>query len=471
MTPYQPAVTVHLKHQSKFIIGILLVCAGVGLPSILDINDFGVAASLHTALHEADNSFLLVSALQLALLNALRCFPHYLGAFFVGESVVLYRHGQAKRWPGALLAVGLIVAVYGMIWRIHGIHYDFGVPALSLVTLQVVLWAANYAYVPIIRKIVMQIGFITAFQFLDIMPALSKLPFGRGETSQSIKLAALVLSCEDLLNGMCLLFFVLFLLMGLMMLLSLREENHLHEIAALKEEQERIKLQAALQEQENRTYQEMQHLVHDLKSPLTSIQNLVGVMQFGCITTGQEAEREYLSIIEQLVDNMSRMISEILYEDTKSLLSTSDVMTMVLAQVSVLPYAELVTVDNQVPDRLIRVNRIRFARAVVNLLNNAYNALPPTGGHITVTLSAAQVRGASLICLNIEDNGCGIPPETLGKVWNRGYSSHGSHGLGLSYVRSVVNASDGTIRLESQLEYGTKVSIRLPEGGLAEDGT
>jgi signal transduction histidine kinase len=359
--------------------------------------------------------------------------------------------------------------VYRCIDIVHHIHYDFGVPALILVTLQVVLWSINYTYISPVKKVTMQMCFITAFQFLDVMPALNSLPFGRGETSQFVKQAAAVLDMEQLLNGMCLLFFTLFLLMSLMLLFTLRDENHLRQIAALKEQSEEIKTIALIQEQENRTYQEMQHLVHDLKSPLTAIQNLVGVMQYCCASPEQKKEREYLVAMENLVSNMSQMISEILYQDSQTLLTTATLLGVVRSQVSVSSYAQQVIVENQAPDSQIRVNRIRMARAIINLLNNAYNALPEGKGTIHLTISRNRVQDVPVVRLEVADDGKGIPAGTLPFIWKRGYSSHGSHGLGLAYVKSVVESSDGRVSIASQEETGTVVTIDLPEGGGTEN--
>lgn len=463
------AVTFEITDRKKFCIGMLLVFSGIWLPALLTVFNFKVIESLIKSLHMKDNSYLLVAALRLAGLNAIRCFPHYIGAFFVGEAVRISLRGKSHRWLSALLVAGLIVCVYRCIDIVHHIHYDFGVPALILVTLQVVLWSINYTYISPIKKMAMQMCFITAFQFLDVMPALNSLPFGRGETSQFVKQAAAVLDMKQLLNGMCLLFFTLFLLMGLMLLLTLRDENHLRQIAALKEQSEEIKTTALVQEQENRSYQEMQHLVHDLKSPLTAIQNLVGVMQYCCAGPGQEKEREYLTAMENLVSNMSQMISEILYQDSQTLLTTAALLSVVRSQVSVSPYAQQVVVENQAPDAQIRVNRIRMARAIINLLNNAYNALPEGKGTIHLTISRDRVQDMPVVRLEVADDGKGIPAEALPFIWKRGYSSHGSHGLGLIYVKSIVESSDGRVSIASQEEAGTVVTIDLPEGGGAEN--
>ena len=62
----------------------------------------------------------------------------------------------------------------------------------------------------------------------------------------------------------------------------------------------------------------MKYLVHDLKSPLTTTQSLVGILKMQCEVDGRNREIEYLSRIESQMDRMSSMISEILYDNRRS---------------------------------------------------------------------------------------------------------------------------------------------------------
>ena len=65
---------------------------------------------------------------------------------------------------------------------------------------------------------------------------------------------------------------------AVLLFILLRDENYLREIDALKEQNSAIQAKSHLNEMRTRTYQEIQHLVHDLKSPLTVVQTLVGAV-------------------------------------------------------------------------------------------------------------------------------------------------------------------------------------------------
>ena len=63
----------------------------------------------------------------------------------------------------------------------------------------------------------------------------------------------------------------------------------------------------------------------------------------------------------------------------------------------------------------------------------------------------------------MEDNGAGIDKERLHSVWDRGISGRQSSGLGLAFVRNVVEKMGGEIRVSSTPGQGTRISLELPE--------
>lgn len=451
---------------AKLIAGGVLILLGVLAPLLFNIQNFHITQTLRRGLYNWDRADIMLAALSLVLLNTVRALPHYLGAFFIADSFQAEFRGKKQGWINVAVVVGLIVAVYQIIGLVHNIHYDFGAPAMLLVTLQVLLWKVNYSYVSIIKKVPMMASFILAFQFLDVIPALTDLPFGRGETSHDIKMIASIVGCTDLLNGMAGALFLAMLLIGVLFFLILRDENHLWQISELKEQNEHIRMEALMRERDNRATRELQHLVHDLKSPLTAIQALAGALQYKCSAPEQTMEREYLARIEASVEHMSNMISEILYEDRRYLFTTYDLLGIVLAQISPTEYAGAVSVDNRTPDTKVRVNSLRFARAVINLVENAYHARREEEP-IRIHLQAELIRRTpeeEAVCITITDNARGIPREELDRVWERGFSKRGSSGLGMSFVRDVVEQSEGEITIESQYNQGTRVTIILPKG-------
>ena len=103
-----------------------------------------------------------------------------------------------------------------------------------------------------------------------------------------------------------------------------------------------------------------------------------------------------------------------------------------------------------------------FERAVGNLLDNALRFTPKHGSiHIALSENDGQFE------LAVGDNGCGIAPEHLPRVFDRFYradSSRGSDGagLGLALVKSIVDLHGGSAKIESEIGRGTTVTLSFP---------
>ena len=101
----------------------------------------------------------------------------------------------------------------------------------------------------------------------------------------------------------------------------------------------------------------------------------------------------------------------------------------------------------------------QFQQVFYNLLRNAYQALPASGGHIAIRSRANDFE----YVISIEDNGIGISPEHMGAIFEpyRTTKSSGS-GLGLLIVRRIIREHGGEIAIESREGQGTRVIIHLP---------
>ena len=101
-----------------------------------------------------------------------------------------------------------------------------------------------------------------------------------------------------------------------------------------------------------------------------------------------------------------------------------------------------------------------MGRAVVNVLTNAIQSIDCDGGEVRVL---AEAQGQDL-AIGVADNGRGIAPERMGRLFERfgTFGKEGGTGLGLSYCKQVVDAHGGTIDVQSAPGQGTNVLIRLP---------
>jgi signal transduction histidine kinase len=116
-----------------------------------------------------------------------------------------------------------------------------------------------------------------------------------------------------------------------------------------------------------------------------------------------------------------------------------------------------------------------LTRVLVNLVKNAAEAMP-AGGRIQIALRERPLEAgaASWLALTMEDNGPGIPAETLEKIFDSGYTTSAmtatanggwaaSHrGLGLSITRSIIEAAGGRIHAVNRSPAGAHFEIELP---------
>jgi signal transduction histidine kinase len=115
-------------------------------------------------------------------------------------------------------------------------------------------------------------------------------------------------------------------------------------------------------------------------------------------------------------------------------------------------------------DLTVAVDRNRLRQVLANLLDNAVKYTPP-GGRIEL----AAARGAGEAVVAVTDTGIGIPADELPRIWERLYRGDKSRserglGLGLSFVRAIVEAHGGTVGVRSAPGEGSTFELRLPAG-------
>jgi signal transduction histidine kinase len=111
----------------------------------------------------------------------------------------------------------------------------------------------------------------------------------------------------------------------------------------------------------------------------------------------------------------------------------------------------------------------RLSQAVINLLNNALK-FTPAGGRVEVAVRGGPEESE----IRVADNGIGIGPEDLPRVFERFYRADssrsratGGSGIGLSIAKAIVEAHGGTITAASRPGRGSEFRIRLPAGPAA----
>jgi two-component system phosphate regulon sensor histidine kinase PhoR len=214
---------------------------------------------------------------------------------------------------------------------------------------------------------------------------------------------------------------------------------------------------------------------HELRTPLTSINGFAELL--AADDQLPEQTREFVTIIANESQRLSRMINTFLavtklqrkdkQEVLKIPLRLDEVVRETIATLQPVAKKRRIRLVEQPTERLppVAADKSMITQAVKNLVSNAIKYSPE---RTTVTLSTALE--AEAVRLSVEDRGYGIPTEAKDKVWEKFYrvvregqeKDEESTGLGLSFVREVVEQHGGTVGLESEVGRGSKFSFTLP---------
>jgi signal transduction histidine kinase len=213
---------------------------------------------------------------------------------------------------------------------------------------------------------------------------------------------------------------------------------------------------------------------HEFKSPLTSIRQLAEMLHSGRVPS-EERRREYydvlleqserLSLLTENILNLARIEEgrkEFVFEKTDIAAGLREIVLSIQDRVR----HEGFSIELEIKKDLatIQADRIALAQAVTNLIDNAVKY---SGGSRRVVVSASREGGFLVIA--VKDFGIGIKKEDLDRVFERFFRGgdeltrtvKGS-GLGLTLVKEIVEAHDGTVYAESEPGMGSTFFIRLP---------
>ena len=436
-------------------IGVLFV--GILLPLFLDDSMFRVSHMLRRACIEHSFYYVIKAFLRLILMNSLRTTTVYLGSFVIGKAFQLSFRGRDLVFLKIPFMVGINYLAFQLIRVVTGVRYAFGAPALLICLLLTVIQELKWFKTNLSSEVTIIAILFIITQILNVFTPLNRVFFGGGELSSDLRNVALLLGFQRELNMLsatllflvALLFFLLlFTFRSHAIIQQRREEEYLMKEEMAKRKMETLQL---------RTYSEIQNVVHDLKTPLTTI---IGLSSLSEMQTEDEAIREYQERILRSSEQMNGMIGEILHEETVRLVSIQGLAKQMSSFVSVNEsLASLIRYDIRCGSAQIKVNQIRFVRALINLIDNAYEACRDR--EKPDILFKAEEKDGDKVQLSVEDNGCGIPENVLHDIWTPGFSLKNSSGLGLVFVKSIVEHYGGTIRIESRENEGTRVIIQI----------
>ncbi len=231
----------------------------------------------------------------------------------------------------------------------------------------------------------------------------------------------------------------------------------------------------ALAASEQRRRDLLANLAHELRTPLATIDGYLEGVADGVMTADEQTIlvlQTETARLRWLVDDLNAVSrAEARQLDLHLVRCQPDKLLTAAAQAAQAAYtAKDVTLATRIDPHLPQVaaDPDRIGEVLANLLANALRHTPP-GGRVEV--AATTIPGGHLQ-ISVTDNGEGIPPQLLERIFERFYRvdparTHtpemGGSGIGLTITRAIVHAHGGTIRAHSQGPgHGARLVITLP---------
>jgi len=202
---------------------------------------------------------------------------------------------------------------------------------------------------------------------------------------------------------------------------------------------------------------------HELRNPLGVMNNAVYFLQT-VLAEADETTREYLNIIKNEIADADRIVSDLLdavrtMEPQPVAVDVRELIGQTLRRY-LLPSTMTVTLE--IPETLppVWVDAEQMQQVFRNLISNGVEAMAEGG---TLAISALENRQEDTVTVHVRDNGSGMTPEVLAKIFQPLFTTKARGiGLGLVVVKNLTRANRGTIMVQSEVGQGTTFTVTLP---------
>jgi len=217
------------------------------------------------------------------------------------------------------------------------------------------------------------------------------------------------------------------------------------------------------------------NMTHEFKTPISTISLACQALKDQDVAKSEAIYDTYIGVIGEENNRLGAMAEKILQsavleksqlELNKEWLDIHEVITDVVNKIGIQVQIKdgKITTDFKAEPSQIHADRVHITNVFSNLLDNA-NKYTPQKPKIKVSTENVKTG----IMISIEDNGIGISKKNQNKIFDKLYRvpmgdlhDFKGFGLGLSYVKAIVEYHKGSVRLESELKKGTKFDVFLP---------
>ena len=203
-------------------------------------------------------------------------------------------------------------------------------------------------------------------------------------------------------------------------------------------------------------------IVHEIRNPLTAIKLTNELMQeaFDKEELDRMVIQSYLMIVAQNIERIETHLKEALtYKGRKAVLERVNVCECIekaISQAQDRIYLGGITLHNNCNgDRWVRGNKEKLITAFLNLIINSVEAIKSGKGKIWISVYETN----NTVRITFKDNGVGMEPGIVAKIFDPYFSTKNGMGIGLFNVKEIMNLHNAHIVADSLPDVGTSISI------------
>lgn len=203
-------------------------------------------------------------------------------------------------------------------------------------------------------------------------------------------------------------------------------------------------------------------VAHEIQNPMTVISGFVQMMN----EDKSSPYSDYTPIMQEEVERIGLILEEFLVLSRPQIDTSTEInIGMILTEVLTFFQYEFrqrnitLFLSTTPPDTYIFGNKNQIKQIFINIIKNAIEAID-TDGEITLEICEDEHK---YIYICIKDNGCGIPPHLLEKIFEPFYTTKtNGTGLGMMIINKIVQDHGGKIKIRSKVNVGTEILIYFP---------
>lgn len=217
------------------------------------------------------------------------------------------------------------------------------------------------------------------------------------------------------------------------------------------------------------------NMTHELKTPISTISLACEVLNDHDIPKTAERTEHYVNVINSENKRLGTLVENVLQSavldkgDFKLKLQDLDVNAVIenvanQAKVRIEAANGSITNLGGAENTFVKADKVHFTNVISNLIDNAIKYSP---SEPTITIKTKNVNNG--VVVSVKDNGIGISKENQNKIFDKLFRVPTGNvhdvkgfGLGLSYVKAIVDKHQGSIKVNSQLGKGSTFSIHIP---------